>query len=155
MKSFHDRRALDEYGQRRGLDPHCLRCARNRFYKKAAAIADVLGALPVGEQAPFARHFSLRSLRLVGRRESGLDGAGKLLWRTEQGDRFESVILRIASGRCSLCVSSQAGCAAGCVFCATGGLGLQRNLSSDQILDQVAGAARLLQGEDRRIRNLV
>ena len=68
---------------------------------------------------------------------------------------IESVILRIATGRTTLCVSSQVGCAAACDFCATGKMGIARNLSPAEILDQVVQARQIAAAEGRTIRNLV
>src|SRR6185436_7178101 len=57
------------------------------------------------------------------------DGTRKYLWRLGDGEAIESVL--IPSGkRLTLCISSQAGCALGCVFCATGRMGFRRNLSA-------------------------
>jgi 23S rRNA (adenine2503-C2)-methyltransferase len=97
----------------------------------------------------------LHSLELFQRCDSEVDGASKLLFRTETGMLIESVVLRIASGRTTLCVSSQVGCAAACDFCATGKMGIAQNLSSEQILDQVLQAGQLLAREDRKLRNIV
>lgn len=87
--------------------------------------------------------------------DSEIDGATKLLMRTEDGLLLETVILRIETGRTTLCVSSQVGCAAACNFCATGKMGVARNLSAGQILDQVVLAGQLLKTENRRLRNIV
>jgi 23S rRNA (adenine2503-C2)-methyltransferase len=65
----------------------------------------------------------------------------KTLTRFSDGREVESVLMRYDS-RVTLCVSSQAGCAMGCVFCATGQAGFFRHLSSDEILEQVFLAAR-------------
>jgi 23S rRNA (adenine2503-C2)-methyltransferase len=66
--------------------------------------------------------------------ESG-DGTRKYLWRLDDGEAVESVL--IPSGRRrTLCVSSQAGCALGCVFCATGQMGFRRNLGVFEIVGQ-------------------
>src|SRR5690625_4021602 len=65
----------------------------------------------------------------------------KTLWRLFDGVRVESVAMRY-SERTTLCVSSQAGCGMACPFCATGQMGLTRNLSVAEILEQVRLAAR-------------
>mgnify|MGYP003331768232 FL=1 len=57
--------------------------------------------------------------------------------------------------RATICVSSQAGCAVGCPFCATGELGFGRNLTSGEIQDQVRAARRILRAEDRNLTNVV
>jgi 23S rRNA (adenine2503-C2)-methyltransferase len=105
------------------------------------------------EEPRFAHNLS--GLQLQARQDSSLDGATKLLFRTSRDRLVEAVILRIASGRTSLCVSSQVGCAACCSFCATGQMGLAVNLSYAEILDQVVAANQLLRGEGRSIRNVV
>lgn len=67
----------------------------------------------------------------------------KTLWHLFDGARVESVVMRYPH-RATLCVSSQAGCGMACPFCATGQLGLTRNLSTAEIVEQVREAARAL-----------
>jgi 23S rRNA (adenine2503-C2)-methyltransferase len=64
------------------------------------------------------------------------DGTRKYLWRLADGEAIESVLIPSGTRR-TLCVSSQAGCALGCVFCATGQMGFRRNLSVFEIAGQV------------------
>ncbi|HET9829681.1 MAG TPA: 23S rRNA (adenine(2503)-C(2))-methyltransferase RlmN [Nocardioidaceae bacterium] len=71
----------------------------------------------------------------------------KTLWRLFDGALVESVLMRYP-GRVTMCVSSQAGCGMACPFCATGQGGLQRNMSTAEIVEQViAGARSLARGE--------
>jgi 23S rRNA (adenine2503-C2)-methyltransferase len=71
----------------------------------------------------------------------------KTLWRAFDGALVESVLMRYPD-RVTMCVSSQAGCGMACPFCATGQLGLTRNLSAAEIVQQVfAGARALASGE--------
>ncbi|MBO9553755.1 23S rRNA (adenine(2503)-C(2))-methyltransferase RlmN [Cellulomonas sp.] len=67
----------------------------------------------------------------------------KTLWHLFDGAKVESVLMRYAN-RTTLCISSQAGCGLACAFCATGQLGLTRNLSTAEIVEQVRAAARSL-----------
>jgi 23S rRNA (adenine2503-C2)-methyltransferase len=67
----------------------------------------------------------------------------KTLWHLFDVAKVESVLMRYAN-RTTLCVSSQAGCGLACSFCATGQLGLTRNLSTAEIVEQVRAAARSL-----------
>ncbi|GCE77899.1 23S rRNA (adenine(2503)-C(2))-methyltransferase RlmN [Cellulomonas biazotea] len=67
----------------------------------------------------------------------------KTLWHLFDGAKVESVLMRYAN-RTTLCISSQAGCGLACSFCATGQLGLTRNLSTAEIVEQVRAAARSL-----------
>lgn len=62
---------------------------------------------------------------------------GKVLFELPDGNRVETVGLFYKEGWNSFCISSQSGCAFGCKFCATGTLGLHRNMTSDEICDQV------------------
>lgn len=78
------------------------------------------------------------SLAVASRAPSG-DGAVRLLLRARDGALVEAVLIP-APGRTTLCVSSQVGCARACSFCETGTLGLQRQLSAGEIVDQVRAA---------------
>ncbi len=71
----------------------------------------------------------------------------KTLWRLHDGTLLESVLMRYTD-RATLCISSQAGCGMACPFCATGQGGLDRNLSTAEIVDQVRSAAKALQDGD-------
>ncbi len=64
------------------------------------------------------------------------DGTRKLLWRLADGEAIESVLIPSGARR-TLCISSQAGCALRCAFCATGTMGFRRNLSAFEIAGQV------------------
>jgi len=83
----------------------------------------------------------------------------KSLWRAFDGTMIESVLMRYPD-RVTMCVSSQAGCGMNCPFCATGQAGLTRNLSTGEIVEQVAAGARKLQrgevpGGPGRVSNIV
>ncbi|MEP6979630.1 MAG: 23S rRNA (adenine(2503)-C(2))-methyltransferase RlmN [Nakamurella sp.] len=82
----------------------------------------------------------------------------KTLWRAHDGTLIESVLMRYPE-RVTLCVSSQAGCGMACPFCATGQGGLDRNLSTAEIVEQVRLAARATRdgvfGEPGRLSNIV
>jgi 23S rRNA (adenine2503-C2)-methyltransferase len=75
--------------------------------------------------------------RLVSEtRQRAADGTEKVLWRLPDGDAIESVLIP-EGARLTLCISSQAGCPLKCVFCATGTMGLHRNLEPWEIAGQV------------------
>lgn len=78
----------------------------------------------------------------------------KSLWRLYDGTLLESVLMRYPE-RATLCISSQAGCGMNCPFCATGQGGLDRNLSTSEIVDQVRAAARMMREEGSRLSNIV
>lgn len=79
----------------------------------------------------------------------------KSLITLDDGLAIETVLMRHEDGRNTVCVSSQVGCALGCKFCATGGMGFKRNLESFEIVDQVLFFARLLKKEEKKVTNVV
>jgi 23S rRNA (adenine2503-C2)-methyltransferase len=155
MISLFDLPAIERLRHSLRIEPHALRRIRNALLKHGRSDAEALAELPADVRAAFADQVQLHALKLHSRCDSGQDGATKLLFRTSTGMLIESVILRIATGRTTLCVSSQVGCAAACEFCATGKMGIARNLSPAEILDQLVQARQIASSEGRSIRNLV
>jgi 23S rRNA (adenine2503-C2)-methyltransferase len=78
----------------------------------------------------------------------------KVLFELADGNFIETVLMRYHSRR-TLCISTQAGCAMGCVFCATGQMGFFRNLSAGEIVQQVMFFARELLDQGERVTNIV
>ncbi len=89
------------------------------------------------------------------------DGTEKFLFELEDGESIESVLIPNGrgKGKCTLCISSQVGCAVGCKFCVTGSLGLKRNMKAYEIVDQVMAVQRHAAQSDedggREVSNLV
>jgi len=79
----------------------------------------------------------------------------KILWKTKDGFFIESVIMRHLTWRVTLCVSCQAGCPMGCSFCATWKLWLQKNLEFHEIIEQIYHAAKKINSEWNKLRNIV
>lgn len=79
----------------------------------------------------------------------------KILFKTKDWYFVEAVIMRHLTGRNTLCVSCQVGCPMACSFCATGKLGLKRNLEYYEILDQIMEAVNILTKEWKILRNIV
>jgi 23S rRNA (adenine2503-C2)-methyltransferase len=78
----------------------------------------------------------------------------KTLFSLPDGRQVEAVLMRYSS-RLTLCISTQSGCAMGCVFCATGQMGFKRNLTSGEIIEQVIYYARHLKTENEQVTNIV
>lgn len=85
---------------------------------------------------------STERLAILDRRVSPSDGFVKYLFRAGDGALFETVRIPLEKPRWSVCVSSQSGCGLGCAFCATGTLGLHRNLEPWEIVEQVLAIRR-------------
>jgi 23S rRNA (adenine2503-C2)-methyltransferase len=111
--------------------------------------------IPAGLRQRLEASCPLPRPRLLRRQESG-DGTKKYLFALRDGEAIESVLMshREETGhiRRTLCLSSQVGCPMGCVFCATGGLGLKRNLEAGEIVSQVMEVRAI---EKMNIHNLV
>ena len=78
----------------------------------------------------------------------------KFLWALDGGARIETVLM-LYPDRATVCVSTQAGCAMACGFCATGQAGFTRHLTTGEIVEQVIRAARRARTMDRRVSNVV
>lgn len=96
-------------------------------------------------------NFKIGSLKLSDRQISKMDGTQKFLFELEDGNQIESVFMKYKYGN-TVCISTQAGCRMGCKFCASGLLGLSRNLTASEILSQVIDISKIT-GE--KISNIV
>ncbi|MGI8536673.1 MAG: 23S rRNA (adenine(2503)-C(2))-methyltransferase RlmN, partial [Mycobacteriales bacterium] len=103
--------------------------------------------LPAGTRAELVGALLPTLMTALRTLEADKGTTRKTLWRLFDGALVESVLMRYPD-RVTMCVSSQAGCGMACPFCATGQGGLQRNMSTAEIVEQVvAGARSLARGE--------
>ena len=109
---------------------------------------DTLNA-PKKVQQELAERFVLSTTKVIKRQESVKGDTTKLLIECHDGHQIETVVMR-HSNYSTVCVSSQVGCKMGCKFCATGTMGIIRNLTAGEILEQVAHANSVT-----KIRNVV
>ena len=123
--------ARDQPGYRAGQVLHWL-------HERLVFSFDEMTDLPLAEREALATAFELTSLETEKLSRSS-DGTAKHLWRLADGELIESVLIPTAK-RLTLCISSQAGCAMACTFCATGWMGYQRQLSAGEIVAQYRGA---------------
>jgi 23S rRNA (adenine2503-C2)-methyltransferase len=86
--------------------------------------------------------------------DSGDGYTRKFLLGLADGQLIETVLMKF-KGRATACVSTQAGCAMGCVFCATGQMGFERHLTPGEIVAQVLYVQRVLRQQDEEVRNIV
>jgi len=116
---------------------------------------DEVTTLPRGLRDRLAAEAPLREL-VVDDEQRGADGTVKLRLRTADGYPIEAVSMRHRDRR-TVCLSSQSGCALACSFCATGAMGLGRNLTPGEITEQLLRLARLARDEEAgaRVDNVV
>ncbi|MFW6010709.1 MAG: 23S rRNA (adenine(2503)-C(2))-methyltransferase RlmN [Gemmatimonadota bacterium] len=133
-------RTLATHFEERGEPSYRVEQVVHGLHEEVADGAEALTTLPKEERAVLAERFRWTELapHTVSRSE---DGTAKHLWELDDGELVESVL--IPSGdRLTLCISSQAGCALGCTFCATGWSGFARQLRTGEIVAQYRGARR-------------
>ena len=106
------------------------------LYRRGATDIEQMSDLSKANRARLAQHYTV-GLSAPVKVSTSTDGTKKYLYRSEQGAAIESAYIPDGE-RATLCVSSQAGCRMGCRFCATGRLGLLHNLSTCDILNQIA-----------------
>jgi len=116
-------------------------------YKRFAASYDEMSNLPAPLRARLSDDLPFPALAVVAELTSDDGLTRKRLFRLHDGKLIESVLMLYdprgeSRGRATVCVSSQAGCAMGCVFCATGQGGFERNLSAGEIIAQIVAFAR-------------
>lgn len=142
---------------RRGLaiDPYYIRRLRHALLRQGREDSEALEQLPAAVRDAFRQQVQLHPLKLVTQQGSSIDGSTKRLYETRGGERLESVVLVTATGRVSLCISSQVGCRAGCQFCATATMPSVVNLTAGEILDQLVQANQFLRPQGREVRNIV
>lgn len=116
------------------------------FASRAESFEDMTD-LPKGLRDDLAGAFTLWTTT-IARHHRADDGTEKLLLQLHDGQRIECVMLRDGDRR-TVCISSQVGCAMGCVFCASGLDGVIRNLSTGEIVEQLLRLARLLPPDER------
>ena len=127
--------SLGEWLGHHGEPPYRLRQVFPRLWQRPVSRWADVTDLPASLRAALDEAFPLRRLTLATRQVSS-DGTEKFLWTLDDGEAIESVLIPEGKRR-TLCISSQAGCALGCVFCATGRMGFRRNLSAGEIAGQV------------------
>lgn len=136
-------------------DPESIRGFRNALLKRAECWEQAYQRLdPKFVERFQSLHWDLGPT-LVSKCESTVDGATKLLFRTDKGHHFETVVMQMKSGRSAVCVSCQVGCAVRCAFCATGQSPVVQGLGVQEILYQVLFAKRLLKERGKMLRNVV
>lgn len=137
-----------------GEPPYRAKQIWNWVYVRLVDSFEAMSDLPRPLRQRLAGEFRLGALTPAAEAVSRTGSTRKLLFELADGQRVESVLMRYA-GRRTACISTQAGCAMGCVFCATGQMGFRRNLSVAEILEQALWFARELQRQGDRLTNVV
>lgn len=152
--------ALEAWVRERGEPSYRVRQILDAVWRSFARQPDELTTLPKSLRRVLDEAFRLDTITESEVRVADAGRTEKVLHRLCDGAVVESVVMHYPAGpghreRHTVCISSQAGCAVGCPFCATGELGFSRDLETAEILDQVRDAARRLAEQGRRVTNVV
>ncbi len=124
------------------------------LYKNFWSSPDQFTNLPALLKQKLSVQYRFDVLQPISTMESSDQQTVKTLFKLQDGQAIEAVLMRYNHRR-TLCISTQVGCAMGCVFCATGQMGFHRHLSSGEIIAQVMYYARNLQMEGLTVTNIV
>jgi len=129
-----ERQELEELAKSFGEAPYRGRQIFHRIYSRREKALAAFTDLDMGFREALAAHYEI-AYPEVRNEFISKDGSARYLLRLQDNSFIETVYMP-EEGRCTLCLSSQSGCALGCRFCFTGLLGLERNLSAGEILGQ-------------------
>ncbi len=124
------------------------------LYERGAGEFDQMSDLPKALRARLQEEATLGTMEIATEQRAS-DGTIKRLYALNDGQLVESVLMPYRTQRRTACISSQAGCAMWCVFCATGQMGFARHLSATEIFEQAARYAAELQARGDRLSNVV
>lgn len=135
----------------RGLQKYRAEQVYRWLHQRGAASFDEMTDLSKALRTSLAEDFEIRNTEIAIRRVSKLDGTVKYLFRLNDGEMIESVLMQYQHGY-SICISTQVGCKMGCTFCATGKSGFSRDLTPSEMLSEIQTAQKDL---GTRISNVV
>jgi 23S rRNA (adenine2503-C2)-methyltransferase len=125
------------------------------LYKHKVTSTEQMTNLPKALREKLDSETRIGVMELAGEQFSSDGQTIKRLFRLPDGQLIESVLMEYDDGRRTACISTQAGCAMGCVFCATGQMGFARNLTNGEIVEQAVQFARELDAQNDRLSNIV
>jgi 23S rRNA (adenine2503-C2)-methyltransferase len=124
------------------------------LYRRYASDYQEMTNLPKSFRDKLSEQLPFPNPEIAASQESSDGNTMKVLFKLSDGIFIETVLMRYRKRR-TLCISTQAGCAMGCVFCATGQMGFVRNLSVGEVVHQVMYFARELLASEERLTNIV
>jgi 23S rRNA (adenine2503-C2)-methyltransferase len=144
----HFDRRLSAWLAQRGEAAYRAGQVRRWLFERRANDFAGMSDLPAALREALAADLELWTTQVVKHLRAD-DGTEKLLLQLADGHRIECVLLRQGPQRRTICISTQVGCAMGCVFCASGLDGVARNLTTGEIVEQMLRLDRLLSVDER------
>lgn len=143
---------IAEFVENQGQSLYRTKQLINWIYKKHATTFEDITDLSKSFRELLKKIAYISNLKLI-KKQISKDGTQKFLFELEDKETIESVLIPDRN-RLTLCISTQVGCAMGCKFCATGKLGLRRNLKAYEIVDQIIAVQRFI-NKSQKITNIV
>jgi 23S rRNA (adenine2503-C2)-methyltransferase len=150
-----DEHALAAWLRERGEPPYRSRQIRRAIARSTSQDWKGLTDLPMGLRDELEHSFRWSAVQLAHETRSADGETRKALLRLHDGHHIESVLMPHHGARNSVCFSTQAGCPMACAFCATGEMGLVRNLTVGEIIDQIRHWQRELVARRERVSHVV
>ncbi len=138
-----------------GEKPYRLTQAKDAVFRQLVSHWNEATALPPALREKLNATIPISEFEVVRESESERGDTCKAALKLTDGNLIETVLMRHSNGRNTVCVSSQAGCPMACTFCATGTMGLKRNLTTSEIVAQVLHFSRQLAAKGERVTNMV
>jgi 23S rRNA (adenine2503-C2)-methyltransferase len=155
LVSIHDTKGIEDLFIRLGEPKYRLKQFFQSIYKDIVYDISEMTTFSKNLRDCLEEEVEFCSLNQLMAQESAKDRTIKFLFQTNDNKKIEAVLMRHLKGRNTLCISCQVGCAMGCKFCATGKLGLTRDLTYSEILDQIMLINRHLKDSKQKITNIV
>jgi len=153
--SIHDEKKVKELLEANWEKAFRYSQIENAIYKNFITDFDKMNTLSKNIREILKENCFFYSLIVDDQKTSSNWQTTKILFKTETWEFIEAVIMRHLTGRVTLCISCQAGCPMACSFCATWKLWLLKNLTNYEIIEQIYYAAKLLNDEGDKLRNIV
>jgi len=153
--SIHNEQKIKDFFKENKIAAFRYSQIENAIYKNFIDDFEKIETIPKDVRSKLEQNFFYTSLEIDHEITSSNWQTTKILFKTKNNEYIESVIMRHLTWRVTLCVSCQVGCPMWCSFCATWKLGLKRNLETHEIVEQIMYAAKTLNSEWNKLRNIV
>jgi 23S rRNA (adenine2503-C2)-methyltransferase len=145
---------FEQFTKKYNLPKYRIDQLYTQYYKEYISSWEQLSTWPKDLRDILKKEIPFTCLTFISSNYSKDGNTQKVLFKTEKGNFVESVLMK-DKDRNTVCVSCMSGCPVGCIFCATGQMGLNEMLSEYQIVDQILYFARELKLKNEKVTNIV
>ena len=150
-----NRTFIKDYFKKQNISSYRINQLFEAIYQKGLINYEQIRVLPKDLRQELSKKIPILSITPLKTQCSSDGKTEKVLFELQSKDQIEAVLMRFQDGRNSICISCQAGCSMGCVFCATGKLKLTHSLNAEEITDQVLYFLAKLKSTQETVTNIV